>query len=204
MIIVNFKNYKTGSAVLKFAKRISDPCVIVAVPTLNIEEIVKKTKLIVYAQHVDSPGSRKTGFLTPKAAKDAGAEGTLLNHSEHPLPLGKIKEIFKECRKQKLKVIICSANLRQINELKKLRPFAIAYEEPKLIASNNSITNYPLKVLKFVKLLSKTKIFPLCGAGINSKEDVEDSIKLGCKGVLIASAVMKSENPKDFLREIDV
>jgi len=205
MLIINFKNYKTGSAVLKFAKKINDKCIIAAVPSLNIEEVAKNTKLIVYAQHVDNKTTnRATGFLTPKAAKQAGAQGTLLNHSEHPLTLKKIKETIKECKKNKLKVVLCTKNLTQIKELIKLKPFAIAYEEPKLIGTKKSITNHPLKILKFTKLFSKTKIFPLCGAGINSEGDVEDAIKLGCKGILISSAVMKSKNPKSFLKKINI
>jgi len=205
MIIINFKNYKTGPAVIKFAKKISNDCFIAAVPTVNLGEVSKNTKLIVYAQHVDTKTTkRQTGFLTPKAAKEAGAIGTLLNHSEHLISIKQIKLTAKECKKQKLQVIICTKNLKQIASLIKLKPYAIAYEEPKLIATKNSITNYPLKILKFVKSLSKTKIFPLCGAGINSKQDVEGAIKLGCKGILISSAVMKSKDPKGFLKKLNI
>lgn len=204
MIIVNFKNYKTGPAVLKFAKKIDDKCIIAAVPSVNIKEIAKNTKLIVYAQHVDTEGERNTGFLTPKSAKQAGAIGAILNHSEHPITLNQIKFIVNECKKQKLRVIICTSNLKQLSALIKLKPFAIAYEDPKLIGTKDSITNYPMRILKFTKKFKKTKIFPLCGAGINKESDVENAIKLGCQGVLISSAVMKSKNPKAFLKKIDI
>lgn len=202
MIIVNFKNYKTGKEVLKFAKKINDKCTIAAVPSVNIEEVSKNTDLIVYSQHLDSKDSKRdTGFLTPKAAKKAGAKGTLLNHSEHRIPLKKLKETIKECKKQGLKTIVCASNLKKVKEIKRLKPFAIAYEEPKLISSKKSITDYKtMDVLKFVKALNGTKIFPLCGAGINNKKDIENARKLGCKGVLISSAVMKSRNPKRLLR----
>src|SRR3989344_4081735 len=121
MIIINFKNYKTGKEVLKFARKINDDCIIAAVPSFNIKEISSKTKLITYAQHVDDKSEgRNTGFLTAKATKDAGAEGTLLNHSEHLLSLKKIKETVKECKKQKLKVILCVSNLKQVKALIKL------------------------------------------------------------------------------------
>ena len=205
MLIINFKNYKTGKEVLNFTKNIDNKCIIVAVPFLNIKEVAKNTKLIVYAQHVDNKiGDRNTGFLTPKSVKDAGAIGTLLNHSEHQLSLKKIEQTVIECKKQKLNVIICTDDLNQVSALIKLKPFAIAYEDPKLIATKNSITNYPIKILKFVKLLSKTRIFPLCGAGINTGNDVESAIILGCKGVLISSAIMKSKNPKNLIRRFDI
>lgn len=205
MIVINFKNYKTGKDVLAFAKKISDPCVIAAVPTLNLKEVAKETRLIVYAQHTDLVNTKRdTGYLTPYSLKDAGVTGTLLNHSEHKLSFKNLQKTVSECHKQKLKVIICASSVTEAKKIKKLNPFAIAYEEPKLIATKKSITNYPLKILKFVKILEKTKTFPLCGAGINKKQDVEAAIELGCKGVLISSAILKSHNPKGFLNKINI
>ena len=202
MIVVNFKNYKQGKDVLTLAKKINNKCIIAAVPSVNISEVSKQTKLITYAQHIDNKAStRGTGYLTASSIKSAGAKGTILNHSEHKIPFNDIKEIIKECKKQKLNVICCASSLAEVSKLKKLNPFAIAYEDPKLIGTKKSVTNQnPLTILKFVKLLSKTKIFPLCGAGINKKQDIENAIKLGCSGVLISSAVMKSKNPNKLLK----
>ena len=206
MIVVNFKNYKKGKEVLQFAKKINNDCVIACVPSTNISEVSKKTDLIVYAQHIDSKNSsRDTGFLTVEQTKAAAAKGTLLNHSEHKIPLKQLKETMKECQKQKLKVICCASNLKEAQQIKKLKPFAIAYEDPKLIGTKKSITDHnPIQILKFVKLLKGTKIFPLCGAGINKKQDVDNAINLGCKGVLIASAMMKNSNPRKFLKQINI
>jgi triosephosphate isomerase len=44
-----------------------------------------------------------------------------------------------------------------------------------------------------------SKVDPLCGAGVNSREDVEKAGELGCKGVLVSSAVMKAEDPREVL-----
>jgi len=203
MIILNFKNYKTGKEVLAFAKKISNKKIIAAAPILNLQEITKKTKLIPCAQHVDEKtSSRDTGDLTPKALKDIGVNLTLLNHSEHEISIKKIKNTIKECKKNNIKVILCAKNLEQIKKFKKLNPYAIAYENPKFIASKTSITNFPKLIISFVKSLSKTKIVPLCGAGINSKKDVATAYSLGCKGILVSSWIMKSKNPNKFLKEI--
>jgi len=43
------------------------------------------------------------------------------------------------------------------------------------------------------------EIVPLCGAGISNKEDVEAAKKLGVKGVLVASAIVKAENQREAL-----
>jgi uncharacterized protein related to proFAR isomerase len=42
----------------------------------------------------------------------------------------------------------------------------------------------------------------LVGAGINSADDLKISLKLGAKGILLASAIVKSELPDNSLRNI--
>ena len=42
----------------------------------------------------------------------------------------------------------------------------------------------------------------LCGAGVNKAEDVSIALKLGTRGVLLASAVVKSADPEKAIREI--
>lgn len=203
IIVVNFKNTKKGTAVLNFAKKINNPCTIAAVPTANLKEVASKTKLITIAQHTEDKDS-KTGFLTPQSLKETGAQGTLLNHSEHPIPIKKIGKITRQCNKLKLKVIICTSKISQVDKLRKFKPFAIAYEDPKFIGTKNSVTNHPSTILKFTKHFKRCKRIPLCGAGIHKKEDVENALKLGCKGILISSAVMNSKNPKTLLKKLSL
>jgi triosephosphate isomerase len=45
-----------------------------------------------------------------------------------------------------------------------------------------------------------TEVTILCGAGIGTGKDVEAAIKLGSQGVLLASAVAKSDKPEDVLK----
>jgi triosephosphate isomerase len=203
MIVVNFKNYKKGDNVLRLAKRIqkySD--LVVAIPTLNIKEVSEKTKLTVYAQHADySEGKANTGFQTLESLKAAGAKGTLLNHAEHKLKLDVLKKTIKQAKKLNLKVIVCVSNIKEIKELKSLKPYALAFEDPKLISTGKSIIKYdPKSIRDFVKVMKGTKIIPLCGAGISSREDIIESKKMGCKGVLVASAIANSKNPEKVLR----
>lgn len=206
MIVINFKNYKTGKEVLDLAKKIENTHsknVIAAVPTVNIKEISEKTKLNVYAQHVDYQNSeRSTGFVTPTSIKKSGVRGTLLNHSEHKIKLEDVKKTIEECKKLNLKVIAIASDLTESREIKKFKPFAIAFEDPKLVATGKSITKYKTEELKkFVSLLKNTKIIPLCGAGIKSGEDYREALKLGCKGVLISSVITR-KTPKIFLNEV--
>ena len=208
MIIINFKNYKTGKNVLELAKKIEKylPKAIAAVPPMYLGLVSFHTKLTAFAQHIDSKdGKRATGFILPESAKKAGAKGSLLNHSEHKISIKEIKKTIKDCRKLNLKVIACAPNLQVVKEIKKLKPFAIAFEDPKLIGTGKSITKYnPDSIKKFVSLIKGTKILPLCGAGINSAEDYHEALKLGCEGVLVSSAIANSKNPETFLKKLNI
>ena len=55
LVVINFKTYKQGAQAIKLAKIIEkvDKNIIIGVQASDIYEITKKTKLRVYAQHVD-------------------------------------------------------------------------------------------------------------------------------------------------------
>ena len=205
MIIVNFKNYVYGEQALDLAKKIKKlaPKVIVAVSSVDIRGIEYYTNLKVFAQHVDfKKGKKSTGFVNLENLKEANAKGTLLNHSEHRISGKEISNIINKSKKINFKIVLCVKNINEVKKYKKLKLYAIALEDPKLISTGKSITKHDLKRLKeFVKILKGTNIIPLCGAGISSKEDYREALNLGCRGVLISSAVVKSKNPGKFLRD---
>lgn len=206
MIIINFKNYKSGKEALKLAKLVEKylPSAIVAVSDYDVFLISKKTKLTVYAQHVDYfRKGRATGFAIAEIVKEAGAEGSLLNHSEHRLTEDTIKRTMKRAHEVGLKIILCAESVAQAKRLKELKPWAMALEEPSLVASGRSITQHRHRELEeFVSLLKGSKVKSLCGAGIHSKYDVIAATQVGCKGVLISSAIAKVWNAEKLLREI--
>ena len=180
MIIINFKNYKVGKEVLDLVRIIDIYCnkAVIAVPPTEMRIITKETTLPVYAQHADyHEKGRSTGYVIPESLNDAGAAGTILNHAEHRMIFAKLKKTVERCKEAGLKTIVCAANLSEVKRIIKLGPFAIAYEDPKLIASGKSITEMKENELKeFVKLVEKTNIIPLCGAGITNSKDVADAL----------------------------
>lgn len=206
MIIINFKNYKTGKRALNLARTVERhlPSAIVCVSALDVKEISRKTKLKVFAQHISCfHKGRATGFIIPEFVKRDGGKGSLLNHSEHPISYEAIVRTMREAKRVGLRIVLCTSSLKQAERLKKLKPWAMAYEDKQLIGSGRSITKYKLRdVAKFVKLLNRSRIIPLCGAGVSSSDDVVASRELGCKGVLIASAVAKAKEPEKLLKEI--
>ena len=204
MIIVNFKNYKAGKDVVNLTKKLNKRKFSLAVPVSNINEVYNKTNMKIFSQHVDFQKKGKTtGFIIPESLKESGAIGSLLNHSEHKISFDNIKKTINRCKKLNFKIIICASNLSEVKKFKKLKPYAIAFEDSKLISTGKSITKYNTKGLKkFVSLLKKSKIIPICGAGISSVEDVKESRRLGCDGVLVASAIANVKNPDRFLKNL--
>ncbi|MDO8459588.1 MAG: triose-phosphate isomerase [Nanoarchaeota archaeon] len=206
MIVINFKNYVPGERAIDMAKYIEKylPDAIVSVPATDIFEVSAETRLKVYAQHLDNIESgRGTGYITFQSVKTAGAVGSLLNHSEHQLPWKVIEKTMEIAKKEGLKIILCTSKIRDAEKLAVLKPYAIAYEDPKLIASGNSVTFYRAdEVANFAKALKGTGVLPLCGAGIQNRADVIAAKQLGCKGVLISSAIVNSKNPEKLLKEL--
>lgn len=206
MLVVNFKNYVFGKKLLDLVQKVEIYCnkAIVAVPISEIKDIASGTTAPVYSQHMDYfEQGRGTGYVIGEAIKEKGAQGSIINHSEHKISLAKIRKTIIRANELNLKVIVCSSSLKEVEKLIKLCPFAIAFEDPKLIASGKSITsNKAGEVKKFVKLLHGKKIIPLCGAGISSGDDVQAALQLGCKGVLVSSVIANSPHPDKFLKEI--
>ena len=94
MIFLALKTYKetTGQAVInllssvkKVSRETGIPIIPIAQPT-DIYRIKKELDIEVWAQHVDpiDPG-KNTGWISPYSVKQAGAEGVIINHSEHKL-----------------------------------------------------------------------------------------------------------------------
>jgi triosephosphate isomerase len=206
MIIINFKNYKIGKEVLDLVRTIDINCnnASIAVPSVYLKEIAKETTMPVYCQSIDSAEKgRGTGKVIPEMVLEAGAKGSLLNHSENKIKFSEIKKIVERCREIGLNLIVCAGTLKEAEKIKKLSPYAIAFEDPKLIASGKSIVSHKTNsVKKFVEMLKDTDILPLCGAGISTPGDVASALLLGCKGVLVSSAIANSQSPEKFLKEI--
>jgi len=211
MILVNFKLYKEtfGDGALELAeicKKVSQKSGIKIIPVVSALDAVKikeKLDMDVYLQTVDEfDEGAKTGFISPIQAKTSKINGSILNHSEHRIKPGTIKKILKNWPKN-FKSIVCISSLGQAEGwAKNIKPDIIAYEPKELIGNKNKsvATEKPEIIKKIVEKYPKIPI--LVGAGIHSKEDVIVSLKLGAKGVLISSFIIKAKDPEKELTEI--
>ncbi|MFP4424753.1 MAG: triose-phosphate isomerase [Candidatus Woesearchaeota archaeon] len=214
MIIVNTKTYEqsNGKKAMELAKLCEEVVketgteIALAVPAADIYPIVQATSIPVLAQHVDAVeyGSH-TGAVIPENIRDAGATGTLLNHSEKNLVFDDIEKSIQRCKSLGLMTVVCAGNQKQAQSLAMLSPEAVAVEPPELIGGDISIsTARPEVITQTVNAIhhdGKCGIV-LVGAGVKNAKDVSKSIELGAKGVLLASGVTKAKNPKEVLLDL--
>jgi triosephosphate isomerase len=137
--------------------------------------------------------------------KESGAIGSLINHSEHPVDIITITELLKRMRSLNLVSIICTKNFNELKVVGKLEPDYIAIEPPELIGTKRSIsTEKPSLISESFQYLDsngiKSKL--ICGAGINTAEDVRIALDLGSGGILAASSIVKSDKWYEKIYEL--
>lgn len=210
---MNFKTYfeATGKKAVELAKKAekvsveTDVCFGLAPQFVDIASVAKTVSLPVFAQHVDpiSPGNF-TGHVLPEALREAGAVGTLINHSERRLKLADIELAIAEARDAELISVVCANTANVSAAVAALQPNMIAIEPPELIGTGIPVSKAKPEVVSgTVELVKKInpKVIVLCGAGITVGEDVSAALKLGTEGVLVASGVVKAKDPYKVMLE---
>ncbi len=119
MIIVNFKTYleSTGKRAIELAKQAEKAAketganIIVAPQFVDLAKVAEAVEIPVFAQHIDpiKPGN-STGHVLAEAVKEAGAVGTLINHSERQLRLIDIDAIIALTKEKYLVSCVCANN----------------------------------------------------------------------------------------------
>ena len=214
VVVINFKTYPqaTGDKAVSLAKvcekvaREFGVSIVVAPQIADLYRVSTAVGIPVFSQHMDpgEPG-RCTGHTLGEALVASGCKGTLLNHSENRMQLADIEEAVRIAEKLKLYTIICTNNPFVSIAAASIRPSAIAVEPPELIASGISVSKAQPEVIAGTvdKIRSVNReVTILCGAGITTGDDVSAAIRLGSQGVLLASAVAKSDKPEVALRNL--
>jgi triosephosphate isomerase len=213
IIIVNFKTYleATGKKAVELAKKAEKASietgvnVVVAPQFADISRVAEAVEIPVFAQHIDavSPGAF-TGNVLAESVKEAGAVGTLINHSERQLKLTDIDAIIRHTIERELTSCVCTSNPAISAAVAYLHPDIISIEPPELIGTGIAVSKaQPEAVTNTIKLVRKVNDHAviLCGAGISHGEDVAVALKLGTQGVLVASGIVKAKDPYTVLRE---
>ena len=214
IIVLNFKTYLEGTG--KNAVSIAQACKdvadetganIVAAPQIpDIYRVASTVDIPVFSQHLDSVGGGSfTGHIMARTIKEAGATGTLINHSERRLGLAEIDAALTAASLAGLSTIVCTNNIATTRAASALGPDYVAVEPPELIGSGIPVSKANPEVItgsvEAVKLVN-SNVKVLCGAGISKGEDLAAALELGSVGVLLASGVVKASDPKAALYDL--
>ena len=208
-VLVNLKTYPCDPvAVAEAAHEVAettDARIAVAPQAAHLERVAE-TGVETWAQHVDpiDYGSN-TGHTLAETVADAGAVGTLINHSEHRLKLADVDGSVQAAQRAGLETVVCANNPAQIGAAAALGPDAVAVEPPELIGTGTPVSQADPEVVEGAVDAAENvdpDVSVLCGAGISTGEDVVSAHELGSEGVLLASGVAKADDPKAALEDL--
>jgi triosephosphate isomerase len=143
--------------------------------------------------------------MLAEAVADAGAVGTLLNHSERRLKLADVDGALRAAERTDLETCVCANNPVQIGAAASLGPDAVAVEPPELIGTGTPVSQADPEVVEGAVEAARRAsddVDVYCGAGISTGEDVTAARDLGATGVLLASGVAKAADPRAALEDL--
>ena len=210
---IGLKGYSWGTAAVRLAveadrlaERLSVSVVFNA-QAVDIPAIAAATgHVLVFAQHMDPvPPGRGVGGILAEALRDAGAVGTLLNHSEKPMALGDLARAVARARETGLGTLVFADSPREAAALAHLGPDIILSEPPELIATGRSagavMAEFVEETLAVVRAIDPS-ILVLSGAGVSTAADVAGMVRLGLDGTGTSSGILKADDPVRVMREM--
>jgi len=214
IVILNYKTYleSTSENALNLAKSCEMVAeetgvnMMVAPQSGDIYRISQEVNIPVLAQHIDPiDAGGHTGSILPECVKEAGAVGTLINHSEQRMQLFNIDAVVKKAFSLGMTSVVCTNNIETSTAAATLNPDFVAIEPPELIGSGIPVSQAePEIVEKTVEMIHNInpKVRVLCGAGISTGDDLKAAIELGSEGVLLASGIILADDPKKALLDL--
>ncbi len=211
IVILNFKTYleSTGKNALKLAiasEIVAEETgvnIVIAPQSPDIYKLSNEVNIPVFAQHVDAvDAGGHTGSSLLECVNEAGAVGCLINHSEQRMKLADMDVVVKKARRKNMITVLCTDNIETSAAASSLKPDFVAIEPPELIGSGIPVSKAEPEIVKgTVDIIHhiNPEISVLCGAGISTGEDMRAAIDLGSEGVLLASGIIKSKDPKKAL-----
>jgi len=214
LFLLNLKVYPgaIGAGAERFARTLEEVgkeagvAVAVAPATPDLGRVASSVSIPVLAQHVDEvEAGAHTGFVPPEAVDQAGCLGSLVNHSEHPIPARGVAVAVDRLRALGLVAVVCAKDVRTAARLAATHPEYLAVEPPELIGGKRSVSTARPEVVRgavdAVRVVApRTAV--LCGAGVHDRVDVARAIELGSQGVLVASAVTRAPNARAAIAEL--
>ena len=214
MVILNFNTYleSTGKNALKLAKASQDVAkdtgvnIAVAVQHADLLRVSSEVEIPVLAQHVDAvDAGGHTGSVLLESVKEAGAVGTLINHSEMRMKLADIQNVVAKTNENEMISVLCTNNIETSAAAATMKPTFVAIEPPELIGSGIPVSQAEPEVVEgTVEVIHQIdpEVKVLCGAGISTGDDMQAALKLGSEGVLLASGIILARDAKAALMDL--
>jgi len=214
IVILNFKTYleSTGERALELASICGDVAdetgvnMAVAPQHMDLHRVSDAVEIPVLAQHIDAvDAGGHTGSILAECARDAGAAGTLINHSEKRMQLADIEWVISRMKELEMMSVVCTNNVMTTAAAAALGPDFVAVEPPELIGSGIPVSRAEPEVITgSVDAVKKVnpEVSVLCGAGISTGDDMKAAVDLGAEGVLLASGIILADSPRDALLDL--
>ena len=217
ILILNFKNYQEiegqkGIELARSVQKVSESFggsiqLVVAPPQPALSLVKQNVNIPVFAQHLDyAEAGSTTGYFIPEMARSFGAEGSLVNHSEHRIDeLDTIHGLVNRLRSLQMVSVVCARTASEVSTLATFEPDYIAIEPPELIGSGRAVSKENPSIVTdsinaAAKMSQNARV--ICGAGITDANDVSSALKLGAVGILVASGIIKATSWNDKITEL--
>ncbi len=180
--------------------------VAIAPATPDLARVAAAVSIPVLAQHVDPiDAGARTGFVPAESVRASGGWGSLVNHSEHPLPFAQCVQAVQRLKSLGLATVVCARDVPASRRLGRTEPLYLAVEPPELIGGDKAVSTARPEVVSGAvaavhAVAPKTRV--LCGAGVHDRRDVARALELGSTGVLVASAVTRASDPRGAVEEL--
>ncbi|MDE1836317.1 MAG: triose-phosphate isomerase [Euryarchaeota archaeon] len=215
LLLLNLKAYTgcLGPGAMRMARSLEklgqehQVAVAIAAAAPDLGTLAEAVSIPVLAQHADNhPAGASTGWMVPESLLASGVQGSLLNHSEHPLEPLDMALTVERLTEVGLTPVVCAREEQEAALFAQTsRPPYLAVEPPELIGGKVSVSRARPDIISH-SVLSVRRASPgthvLCGAGVQDGEDVRIALELGAEGILVASAVTTSPDPEKALKTL--
>ncbi len=155
--------------------------------------------LLVFAQHMDAVAvGRGNGSILAEALKEAGAHGTMLNHSEHRISMDEIERAVRRADEVGLATLVCADSPAEAEAVARFRPNIVLAEPPALIGGTTSVGaamgGFVRETLDRVAAVDP-RITVMCAAGVRTPQDVTAMVELGVAGTGTTSGILTAPDP---------
>jgi len=211
-LIINLKTYEEsfGENAIKIANIVKDledfafdrNVEIILCPDIVDFRSVVNLGIKCYSQHIDAVEfGAHTGSVVPEEILRIGGRGTLISHSEDFEEFDEIEKKVVMAKKLGLETCVCARDIETAKKIRELNPDFIAIEPKELIGGDISVsTAEPDLIKNGVRISEPVQL--LVGAGVKNAEDVKIAVKLGAKGILVASGVVKASDVREAIVDL--